>query len=51
MSTLDCAGNSNGEVPVFLWEIARKHPMMAGETPGQYYDKLLELCEKNNDPK
>jgi hypothetical protein len=45
MSTLEGGynNNSNGEVPVYLREVARQNPRLTSETIVQYYDRLTKI--------
>jgi hypothetical protein len=40
MSTLDCAGNSNGEIPTHLWNHVKKFPQMQNETHKEWIERL-----------
>jgi hypothetical protein len=48
MSTLDCANKSNGEVPVYLQELADKFPRKDRETPGEYFRRLEHVNTKRS---
>jgi len=43
MSTLDCAGNSNGEVPTFCWDLAGKYPPLPNESHNEWINRLMAL--------
>ncbi len=43
MSTLDCAGNSNGEVPTFCWSLAKKYPRQSDENHFEWIRRLMAL--------
>lgn len=43
MSTIDCAGNSNGEVPTFCWGLAKKFPIQLNETHSEWINRLIAL--------
>ncbi len=48
MSTLDCAGNSNGEVPTHLWKIAKENPPRLNETSAQYAIRLENIQRRKS---
>jgi hypothetical protein len=45
MSTLDVAGNSNGEVPVYLWKIAHNNPQKINEKHFEWIERLMKIYE------
>jgi hypothetical protein len=49
MSTLDAAGNSNGEIPVHCWKLANEYPWDGKEPHNEYVNRLIELYKKNYD--
>jgi hypothetical protein len=51
MSTLDCAGNSNGEVPTHLWNHTKKIPQMQNETHKEWIERLERKYKELKDAK
>lgn len=43
MSTLDCAGNSNGEVPTCCWSLTKKYPRQSDENHFEWIQRLMAL--------
>lgn len=44
MSTLDPAGNSNGEVPVHLWYLAKKYTQGQNEMHQEWINRLIDIA-------